>query len=216
MLRTTLFSILVAFPLITKAQSDFPAWSYNIELGLPVPLANQPFDDIMQGLVGVSTYAQYSFPFHFHIGGGVRYSYFTVNEFAVPSPVMGGLHSGAAFAKLGWDKFHNDRFATDFGVKIGYAQNYFSTDVNREKGINPVQINSTFAELTAAVILSANERNSYRWIIGYGFRGFGFSPQNIGLESNEGYDPASFNKITQHLIVGFGYTYYFKSGGESN
>lgn len=172
-------------------------------------MSNKPFDDFMQGLVGVSTSAQYSFPFHLNVGAGVRYSYFTINEFSVPSPVSGGVHSGTVFGKVGWDKFHNERFATDFGVKVGYSQTFFDTDLNKKAGNNPIQIGSSFAEATTAFILTANENTSYRWIIGYGFQGFGFHPEHLGLATNGGYDPANFNRITSYLVVGFGYTYYF-------
>lgn len=175
-------------------------------------MSNQPFSDFMQGLVGVSTYGQYTFPFHLNVGAGVRYSYFTINEFSVPSPVFGGVHSGTAFVKIGWDKFHNDRFATDFGLKTGYSQTFFDTDLNKAAGANPIQIGSSFAELTTAFILTANENSSYRWIIGYGMQGYGFRPQHIGLATNGGYDQTKFNTITSYLVVGFGYTYYFGNG----
>ena len=178
-------------------------------------MSNKAFDDFMQGLVGVSTYGQYTFPFHLNLGAGIRYSYFTINEFNVPTPVSGGVHSGTVFAKVGWDKFHNERFATDFGLKVGYSQIFFDSDLNKLAGANPVQVGSSFAELTTAFILTANESSSYRWIIGYGMQGFGFSPQDIGLQTNGGYDPANFNTITSYLVVGFGYTYYFGTGGSN-
>jgi hypothetical protein len=199
-----------------NAQGITPKFTYNIELCLPVAMSNQPFDDYMQGLVGVSTYGQYSFPFHLHAGLGARYSYFTINQFSVPTPVSGGVHSGSLFAKVGWDKFHNDRFATDFGLKLGYSQTYFDTDLNKQNGNNPLQVNSPYAEFTTAFVLMANENTSYRWIIGYGYQGFGFSPQDIGIASNGGYDPANFDRVTSFLVVGFGYTYYFgaSKGGE--
>lgn len=197
----------------SNAQSITPKYSFNVELCLPVAMTNETFDDFMQGLVGVSTYGQYSFPFHLNVGAGIRYSYFTINEFSVPSPVFGGVHSGSAFVKVGYDKFHNDRFATDFGLKAGYSHTFFDTDLNKQAGVNPVDIGSTFAEFTAAAILTATEKSSYRWIIGYGMQGFGFSPQKIGLQTNGGYDPANFNNITTYLVVGFGYTYYFGKSG---
>ncbi|NVK64337.1 MAG: hypothetical protein HWE22_07100 [Flavobacteriales bacterium] len=198
---------------VSRAQSITPKFTYNVELCLPVAMTNKPFNDFMQGLVGVSTYGQYSFPFHLNVGAGVRYSYFTINEFSVPSPVSGGVHSGSAFMKVGWDKFHTNQLASDFGLKVGYSQTFFDTDLNKAAGSNPVQVGSSFAEFTAALILAANERSSYRWIVGYGMQGFGFSPQQIGLETNGGYDPDGFKRITSYLVVGFGYTYYF---GKSN
>ncbi len=199
---------------VSHAQSITPKFTYNVELCLPVAMTNRPFNDFMQGLVGVSTYGQYSFPFHLNVGAGVRYSYFTINEFSVPSPVFGGVHSGSAFLKVGWDKFHTEQLASDFGLKVGYSQTFFDTDLNKKAGVNPIQIGSSYAEFTSALILAANENSSYRWIIGYGMQGFGFSPQHIGLETNGGYDPAGFKKITTYLVVGFGYTYYF--GNSSN
>lgn len=192
------------------SQEIIPRYSYNIELGLPVAMGNKPFDDIMQGLVSVSTYGQYSFPFHMHLGVGIKYQYLTINEFSVPSPRFGGVHTGAVFGKIGWDKFHTDRFATDIGMKIGYTQNYFATSPEKGKGLSTLQVNAAFVEPTLSLILLANEKNSYRWIIGYGIQGFGFRPQHIGLQSDEGYDPAEFSKPTQYLVVGFGYTYYFR------
>ena len=201
---------------IANAQKIEPKFTFNVELGLPSSIRNKPFDDIMQGLICSSVYGQYSFPFHLNVGLGVRYSLLTINEFRVPSPVRGNMQSGSAFLKIGWDKFHNDRLATDFSVKIGYAQTYFSTDLNKTLGINPVEFDHILVEPTAALILSANERNSYRWCIAYCINGFGFQPKTLGLGSNEGYDNSEFSKLTQYLVVGFGYTYYFgvKTSGE--
>lgn len=207
-----LFTLISFCYLKAEAQSIEPKFSYNVELTLPVAMGNKPFNDIMQGLVNVSTYGQYSFPFHLNVGAGVKYAYLTINEFSVPSPRYGGVHTGAAFVKVGYDKFHSERFATDYGIKVGYSQNYFYSYLDKEKETTTIQINAPIVEGTVAFILSADERNSYRWVIGYGVQGYGFRPQNIGLQSNEGYDVANFNKLTNYLIVGFGYTYYFRQG----
>ena len=194
------------------AQKITPKYTFNVELGLPVALANEPFQDIMQGLACASLYGQYSFPFHLNIGAGVNYSLFTINEFSVqsPVPVNGQLHTGAAFLKIGWDKFHNDRLATDIGVKVGYSMNFANTDLHEAEGVNPLQIDAILVEPTFGLILAADEKNSYRWNIGYCIQGYGFQPSTIGLESNSDYDITKFNKLTQYLVVGFGYTYYFR------
>ena len=193
-----------------NAQKITPKYTFNVEIGLPVALANEPFKDIMQGLACASIYGQYSFPFHLNIGLGARYSLLTINEFSVAQEVSGEIHTGAAFLKIGWDKFHNDRLATDFGVKIGYSMNFANTSLHEEAGINPLQINSVIVEPTFGLILAADEKNSYRWNIGYCIQGYGFKPATIGLASDSGYDPTTFNKLTQYLVVGFGYTYYFR------
>ena len=208
-MRKALFILFLLVSTGSNAQKETPKFTFNVELGLPVALRNAPFDDFMQGLVSASTYGQYEIQFNINFGLGVKYGYFTVNEFAVPEPVFGGVHTGVVFGKIGWGKFHNPRFATDIGLKVGYAQNYYDTDVNREMGINPIVQSTVNTELIGSLILTADERNSYRWIIGYGSFGKGFNPGDIGIQSNEGYDPAEFAIRTQYLIVGFGYTYYF-------
>lgn len=163
----------------------------------------------MQGLANSSIYYQYSFPFHLNVGAGVRYMLFTIDEFAVPNKVYGSLQSGTAFLKIGWDKFHNERFATDFGIKLGYMEGFYTTDLNEQKGQNPVRFNAPAIEGTLGLILTADERNSYRLVLGYGGFGHGFSPQILGLESNEDYDVSEYQRPSQYFTVGFGYTYYF-------
>jgi hypothetical protein len=145
------------------------------------------------------------------MGLGVRYSLFTINEFAVNEENNGQIHTGAAFFKIGHDQFHTDRFATDFGVKIGYSLNYANTDLNKASGINPISFDAVLIEPTLGLILSADERNSYRWNVGYCIQGYGFRPSTIGLSSNSTYDVSKFNKLTNYFVVGFGYTHYFRN-----
>ena len=212
-----IFLILGFFLMSIQAfsQKIEPKWTWNVELGLPVAIANEPFDDVMQGLVGVSTYAQYSFPAHLHFGLGGRYSLFTINEFKVPTSVGGSLHTAGGFLKIGYDKFITDRFAVDFGVKIGYLFNGSVVEETNPEGdiiANHTNSNeSILVEPTLGLILSADERSSYRLTFGYNIQGYGFKPSFIGVNTNSGWDPTGFNKLTQYLIVGFGYTHYFKS-----
>lgn len=194
---------------VVQSQKLIPKFTYNVELGLPLATANQPFKNIMQGLVSVNTYGQYSFPFHLNVGLGIKYSYFTVNQFSVESKVFGGIHSGGGFVKVGYDKFYNDRFAMDFGVKLGYMDHFILTDLNKASDQYPVQVLSSLIEPTVGFILTADERNSYRLNLGYSIQGYGFRPQTLGLESNSSYDPENFSTITQYFYVGFGYTFYF-------
>ncbi len=197
------------------AQKIIPKYTFNIELGLPVSIANEPFDQVMQGLVAVSSYGQYTTPFNLNFGIGGRYSLFTINQFKVPVPLDGSVHTAAGFIKVGYDKFLTDRFAIDFGVKVGYSYNASSVKELNPEGevIDRYYRNNTAAiiEPGLGLILSADEKSSYRFYIGYTIQGYGFKPDFIGLETNAGWDPGGFNKLTQYLIVGFGYTFYFKN-----
>lgn len=212
MMKKFIFILFFAlFASTASTQEIFPKFTFNVDIGLPVTLRSKPFNSYMQGLVCSNIYGQYSFPFHLNLGLGVRYSLFTVNEFSVPEANDGSLHTGAAFFKIGWDKFVTERFALDFGVRAGYALNYASTDLNKALGENPRQISSVLIEPTIGLILSADEQNSYRLNITYCIQGYTFRPQTLGFPSDSGYNPSEYGKTTQFLVFGFGYTYYIKS-----
>ena len=191
------------------AQSIDPDDSFTIELGLPNSFSNQPFKEIMQGLVCVSPYYQYAFKNGIAIGAGTHYSYFAVNEFSLPSAVYGGMHTLAGFLKFSHEKFWGERFGTDIGIKFGYAYSMIKTDALTTQGTLLNVIQSTYIEPIVGLILSSDEANSYRLTIGYPFYGFAFKPWAIGVDSALGYEASEFNRLASFLTVGFGYTHYF-------
>ncbi len=193
------------------AQINDVRHTYNIELSLPNAMTNKAYEDMMQGLVNASTYYQYTFKNGLNLGAGVRYSYFTINEFRVPEPVSGGLHSGAAFVKFGWQKFLNETLAIDAGIKAGYNQNYFLTNLNDSLGVNPLQINSIYVEPAFSLILVADERTSYRFYLGYGVQDYKFLPSMLGLSTNGGYVGDKVKSKSSYLLFGFGFSYYFSN-----
>lgn len=210
----TIFAFIL-FSNYGKSQSIDPDDSFTIELGLPNSFTNQPFKDIMQGLVCVSPYYQYAFKSGFALGAGGHYSYFAVNEFSLPSAVYGGMHTLAGFLKLSHEKFWGERFGTDLGVKFGYAHTMVKTDVLSAQGTLLHVIQSTYIEPVVGLILSSDESNSYRLTIGYPFYGFGFKPWTIGLDSELGYESTEFGRISSFLTIGFGYTHYFNGKSSS-
>lgn len=192
------------------AQQIEPKHTFNVELGLPNAMTNKPFGDFMQGLVNVAPYYQFRLKNSIAFGAGVRYAYFGVNQFKVPQKTIGGMHSFGTFVKVSHEKFHTDRFSTDLGVKVGYTQNYFSTNRNDTLNQNPYKVVSILIEPTAEFSLMADEQVSYSLIISYAFQGFAFKPNMIGLETFGGYDQSEFKRVSSYLTVGFGFTYYFK------
>ncbi|MDG1148549.1 MAG: hypothetical protein P8N52_09615 [Crocinitomicaceae bacterium] len=197
-----------------NAQNQNSGYTFNMDIGLPISVGNESFQDIMQGLACTNVYGQYTFPFQLNLGVGVRYSLFTIDEFAISEDNIGQIHLGAAFTNVGYSLFHTDRFATDFGVKVGYSWNYADTDLNNALGLNPVVFESVLVEPTLGLVLFTDKQNSYRWNIGYCIQGYGFRPGTIGLSSNSAYDSAKFDNLTNYFVVGFGYTHYF--GNTSN
>jgi hypothetical protein len=192
-----------------NAQKIDPDDSFTFELCLPNSFVNKPYKTIMQGLVSVSPYYQYSFKNGISFGVGVHYSYFAINEFRMPVKVFGGIHTGAAFLKLGHEWFWTERFGTDIGCKIGYLQSYAVSDLLRSKGMMYRQTEALFIEPTIGFLLSADVNSSYRLTIGYPFYGYTFTPRTIGYDANLGYADSEFSKICSFLNVGFAYTFYF-------
>lgn len=186
-----------------------PKHSFTIEVGLPVSTSNKPFQSMMNGLAKVAPYYQFTLKNHLSFGIGANYSYFKANEFRVPEPVTGGIHSAGGFVKVGYEKFHSMRFGTDFGIKGGYTNTLFETNKNRDNG-GAQSINCVYIEPTAAVVLTAGEYTSYRFVVGYSIQGYDFIPSQLGINSMGGYTPADFNHTTQYITFGFGFTYYFK------
>lgn len=210
MKKILIIPIALCFQFHLIAQVITPKSSFNVELGLPNTLANKPFSSMIQGLLNTGIYYQYAFDNSLAIGAGIRYSFFEVNQFKVPEPIDGGFHSAGAFVKVSREKFHTDRFGTDMGVKVGYTKNFISTDLNKTLGQNPQQVDAVYIEPCIGLILTADEFTSFRLHVGYAIQGFGFRPDLLGTQMDGGYDEAQFQKSTQYLIVGFGFTYYFK------
>ena len=174
---------------VSLAQGIEPDDSFTFEIGLPNAFVNKPFKEMMQGLISVSPYYQYALANGVAFGIGAHYTYFAVNEFSVPSAIYGGMHCFGGFLKFGHEKFWGERFGTDFGIKAGYMHTMIKTDALVEQGT--------------------------RLSIGYPFFGFGFSPGEIGVEGDAGYDTDQYKRPSSFLIVGFGYTHYFNGKANS-
>jgi hypothetical protein len=204
--QTLLFTFL--FLQASLAQIEFDD-SFTFEIGLPNAFTNIANKDIMQGLVCVAPQYQYASKSGFAFGIGLHYTYFNVNEFRVSQKVFGGIHTGAAYLKLGHEKFWNDIFGTDIGIKVGYLESYANTDLLRAKGIRFERKQALVIEPTIAFVLASDVNASYRFIISYPFYGYSFTPEMIGIDSNVGYTKDELAKSNSFLTVGFGYTFYF-------
>lgn len=190
--------------------------SFVIELGLPNGFANAPFKNIMQGLVYVSPMYQYTLKSGLSFGAGVHYSYFNVNQFRINQDVYGGMHNGAAFLKLGYERFWTPTLATDISLKAGLVQSAFTTDTLKKLGFTYQARISSYLEPNIGICLASDVNASFRLTLGYAFYGFGFRPMNLGINSDLGYSTSELNKISSYLIVGFGYSRYFNGKKSSN
>lgn len=188
-----------------------PKHSFSLELGLPVMTSNKASQSMMMGLINFAPFYQFTLQNHLSFGAGVNYSYFRANEFKVPQKVIGGVHNVGAFVKIGHEQFHSMRFGTTAALKLGYAQSYFTTDLNRQKNNGEsVAIDGVYVEPNFGLVLTAGEFISYCFVVGYAFQGYKFKTSHLGIDSQGGFSAADYNRGTQFMTFGFGFTYYFK------
>ena len=203
------FSFILFFSLIiscVSAQTINPDDSFTFELGLPNAINNKAYRSIMQGLVCISPSYQYALKNGISFGIGLHYSYFAINEFRVQPKIFGGIHSAAAFLKLGHEKFWTERFGTEIGCKIGYLNSFAFSDLIK----NYRRTEASFVEPFISLIATSSVNSAYRFTIGFPFYGFNFTPETIGiLDSSMGYSSADFSKIASAFTISFGYTFYF-------
>ncbi len=207
---------------VLQAQTTSPGFSLTGEVQLPVAVQDKAFKGIMQGLINGEPSLQFTLPNSLSFAIGGKYSYFTINEFRIDENIRGGMHTYGGFIKIGREKFHSDRFATDIGLKAGYVNNLFTTSFYT---VDPSNVNNTvvtsrhreehpsfYLQPTLGLILTADEQNAYRLSIGYNISMFSFSPYQLGLNSTKGYQGDEISKNTASFLIGFGYTRYFNSG----
>jgi hypothetical protein len=203
------FGLFLFFLLVMSsinAQAINPDDSFTFELGLPNATNNKAYRSIMQGLVCISPSYQYALKNGISFGVGLHYSYFAINEFRVQPKIFGGIHSAAAFLKLGYEKFWTERFGTETGLKIGYLNSFAVSDLIK----NYRRTEASFVEPFISLIATSSVNSSYRFTIGFPFYGFNFTPETIGIsDSNLGYSNADFSKIASAFTISFGYTFYF-------
>ena len=188
-----------------------PKHSFTIELGLPNSVSNKLFREIMQGLVHVSPYYQYAMKNGIAFGIGGRYSYFAINEFRVPSKVYGGNHSYGGFVKIGHEKFYSSIFALDIGVKMGFNQNTYYSDLLRSKEIDQINKPNFYLEPNLGLILASSEVDTYRLSLGYSFLGYSFRQSDIGFDESTDIGYSEGDKVPRatFFTIAFGYTHHF-------
>jgi hypothetical protein len=215
-----LFSIISGVSIAQDEEEDYddatytrikPKHSLTIELGMPIAFQNKGFKGFMQGIVNFSPYYHYNFANNFAIGAGVNYNFFWINHVLSPDKTnVGGIHALGAFLELGHEKFYTDRLGTDVGIKLGYTNlNYYSAN-NRALGLGTPNQGVTFVEPTFSLVISADEFTSYRWIVGYVIQNYKFNPSSLGFTDQTEYHEVDYQKLTQFLTFGFGFSYYFK------
>jgi hypothetical protein len=201
--------ILLGSVFTAQTQIDFvPNTSFKVEVGLPNNLSNVAFRELMQGLVVITPSYQYTFNNSISLGAGICYGFFNVNEFKNNIEMSGSMHITGVFAKVGSEKFYGN-FGVDYGIRVGYSNNFFTTNTNEETRGKPYSNDGMFVEPTLGLALMATEKTSFRLALAYSLHSLKFTPYQMGVSKFTGIDPAQLDRITSFFTIGFGYSYYF-------
>lgn len=186
-----------------KAQEfDGGKQSFQAGISFPNALSNFAFKEIMQGLICLDAGYQYSLKNHMYFGGGLRYHYFTINEFKTPNNLSGGLHIGGPYAKLGYEKYYG-RVGVDYGVKAAYNINQIaSSKVD-------LRFDGIAFEPTFGLSLTATPTTSYRISLSYINYGFAFKPHMLNEDELAGLKAENLNASSSAFTIGFAYSIYF-------
>lgn len=202
--------------------------SFTFELSLPNSIANKPYREIMQGVVSLTPVYQYTLKNGLAFGAGINYAYYTINQFRVTQKIVGGQHHLSTLLKIGHEKFWSERFGTDIGIKIGYSEDYFISDILQNENMPFRRIQGLHIEPTISFVLSSDVNSSYRFVVGFPFYNFEFKPwtlgegswvySTIGSDNNTPgvYEENSSKVNATGFTVGFGYTFYFNGKKSSS
>jgi hypothetical protein len=190
------------------AQDFQPKGSLKIDVAIPVVLQNKALKKTQQGLLNLGVSYQHAFK-GFVIGGGARYNYFNLNEFALQERMQGGLHQVGGFAKLGYERFLTDRLSIDVGVRGGYLQMFSKSTYNDSIIGGSYKAGTWFIEPVAHVSYLASESSAFFFQIAYNIQLFNYGPEFLSVSEIPPYTDADNSKDTQFITFGFGYSYFF-------
>lgn len=206
---------MIAFTPVASSQSYFePKMSFSVDLGIPAKGHNESFSRIMEGLFNGGVTMQYNFFGGLTAGAGVKYSFFTMNPFALNNVNWGGsMHFPAGYLKLGYERFTTDRVSFNISARAGYAA-IFAIHGNDSctATVEPEKFEmSFFVEPQFELILLTDKvsADGFSLVLGYPFYFNEFGPRYLCMDKFPGLYEADNAGITRFFSFGFGYRYYF-------
>lgn len=209
--------ILVVVLLFFSHQKTFgqyldPKGSFSVDIGIPTAQQNKAFSKVLEGLFNGGVGYQYNVYKGISVGGGVKYSYFINNRFALNKTVgKGGMHIPAVYAKVSYEKFTTDRFSFNLGVRFGYSDMISFNDSTRVNLGKPYYIQTFFIEPQIELLMTSdsNEPNGFSLVLGYNFYFEEYGTEFLARQQFIGFLPEWSNGYTRFFSLGFGYRHYF-------
>jgi len=211
--------ILLAVYLLLSSEVSFsqsmniePKGSLTVDIGIPTNEQNRAFDNVLEGLFNGGVGYQYNLYKGLTVGGGLKYSFFINDRFALNQTIgTGAMHIPAVYAKVGYEKFTTDRFSFNFGVRGGYSSMIMVNDSNSVHIGGAYFKESFFVEPQMELLLTSDkgEPNGFSLVLGYAVYFSEFNPEFISRDSFQGLLPEDNIGFTRFFSLGFGFRHYF-------
>jgi hypothetical protein len=208
----SVFVLLISHTSISQSASIQPKGSFMVDVGIPTNEKNRAFDSVLEGLFNGGLGYQYNIYKGLTVGGGLKYSFFINDRFALNQTAgPGGMHIPAIYGKVGYEKFTTDRFSFNFGIRGGYSSMIMVNDSNIVNIGKPYFQESFFIEpqLELLVTTEKGEPNGFSLVLGYAVYFSEFNPKFISRDKFIGMLPEDIEGFTRFFSLGFGYRHYF-------
>lgn len=216
MIRKSVLSFFLVVSALTGKSQDFyePKLSFSVDMGIPAKGHNLAFSKVMEGLFNGGAALQYNIVGGLSVGAGVKYSFFTLNPFALNNVQWNGtMHFPAGFIKIGYEKFTTNRSSLNASVRMGVSS-IFAIHGNDSGKVNYTYPNFETAffiepQLELVLLTEKSSSNGFSLVLGYPFYFNEFGPRYLSMDKFPGQYPEDSEGITRFFSFGFGYRYYF-------
>ncbi len=189
-----------------------PKGSFGVDAGIPTLGRNYAFRHVMEGLFNGGISLHYNLFKGFTLGGGVKYSFFNINTYALNnSKWKGGLHMPAPYLRLSFERFTTERISISAGVKVGYAAMISINDSCKNATGEAVILGSLFFEpqVEALMLVGPSSADGFSFVLGYNIYARPFTPGFLCMSELPNLEAEDYVGFTGFLSIGFGYRYYF-------
>ncbi|WP_139134294.1 hypothetical protein [Crocinitomix algicola] len=206
------FLCVFCVPIVHSQSESFnPKGSFSVDLGVPTKAKNPAFEKVMEGLLNMGLDYRHNVYKGLTVGGGLKYSFFTLNSFAFNSnQVTGSYHMPGGYAMVGYEKFTTDRVSFNGNLRVGYSSLLSVNDTSKALYDGPYIKEAFFIEPTTEIVMLTDKvsPHGFSFVLSYSFYFNEFTKDDVSMKDISSIPEEDYNGITRFLSIGFGYRYY--------
>ena len=195
--------LLFAFSAFTQNEEQ-PKGSLKAGIAFPVLTSNYVFKSLYKGIFDIEALYQYNVFKGITVGGGIKVDMFKYRSLAFSDSVRFPVIMISPMAKLSYERIVSDIVAFDFGARIGYSF-ISSTGINCT---DKQQFGGLLLEPKVSFYLFVNGPYALSLNVSYAYVFANYDPSWICDTNIPGYNPSDWEKDTQYITIGFGFSWY--------